>query len=107
MVTQRHFEKGIAMLVLTFYTPNGKPQRYDLHVPLPDGTLPHKLTGPDLYRTLVKLRVPDIFPTDGWQQLALAHARWRQANPLDAPVDTRDGPQIAGSAAVGKTGETV
>jgi hypothetical protein len=94
------------MLMLTIYGAGGKPQHYDLHLPLPDGTMTQKLTGPDLYHQLKKLGVADILPTDGWQQLALAYAKWRQENPADPPADTRDGPQIIGSAAVGKNGET-
>jgi hypothetical protein len=57
----------------------GKTIRLDLHA-LPIGdTFAHKLTGDDLYRKLVELKVPNISTSMGWQQLALTYARWRRA----------------------------
>jgi len=78
------------MLILTIYGSGGTPQSYDLHQPLPDGTMTQKLPAADLYRQLKKLGIRDIAVTMGWQDLAFAYARWRQKNPADPPTDHRD-----------------
>jgi hypothetical protein len=52
-------------------------QHFDLHALPIAGTLAHKLTAPDLYAELVKLGVPNIIPQHGWQDLAIAYAKFR------------------------------
>jgi hypothetical protein len=57
-------------------------RRYDLHtLRLPSGRMAHQIGGPDLYAELVKIGVPDVLQTDGWQQLALKFAQWRDDPP--------------------------
>lgn len=47
-------------------------------LPLPSGTFCHKLTQADLFQELKKLDVPDIDHCQGWQELCLRYAAWRQ-----------------------------
>jgi hypothetical protein len=54
-----------------------QPIAYDLHQLPIAGTMAHQLGGPDLYRELVELAVPGITPQMGWQDLAIAYAKWR------------------------------
>jgi len=81
------------------------PQHYNLHALPISGTLAHLLSRDELFRQLKAMKVPDISPQSGHQALLEALARFRAANPADPPADHRDGPQIIGSAAVGKNGE--
>jgi hypothetical protein len=56
----------------------GEPvQHFDLHALPIAGRLAHQLTGPDLYRELVKIDCPGVVPSDGWMDLAIKLARWR------------------------------
>jgi hypothetical protein len=55
-------------------------RRYDLHaLRLPSGKMADQIGGPDLYRELLTLGVPNILPSDGWQQLALHYAEFLEA----------------------------
>jgi len=85
----------------------GEPTRhYDLHALPIAGTMAHKLGPGELYRELLEIGVPGIAPQLGLQDFLIAYARFRETKPPDPPTDTRGGPQIIGSAAVGKNGET-
>ncbi len=55
---------------------SGKFRRIDLHSLRIGKTFAHKLNREDLYSECQQLGVPDIKPSDGWQQLALAYANW-------------------------------
>jgi hypothetical protein len=59
----------------------GRSRTYDLHLLAVGGTYAHYLRGPDLYHELTLLNVPGILPTDGWQQLAIKLAQWRDETP--------------------------
>jgi hypothetical protein len=65
------------LLQYTISKPGQAPQHLDLHALPVGGTFAHKLPGPDLYAELVKLGVPNIIPQMGWQDLAIAYAKWR------------------------------
>jgi hypothetical protein len=65
------------MLQYTISKPGLAPQHFDLHALPIAGTYAHKLTGPDLYHELVKIGCPGIAPTGGWQDNAIALAKWR------------------------------
>jgi hypothetical protein len=59
------------------------PMRVDLHaVALPSGVLAKNLPGPDLFRELTALGVP-VEKSWGWQQLAIALARWNVAREVN------------------------
>jgi hypothetical protein len=54
----------------------GRQKQVDLHsLPIGD-TFAHKLPGPDLYGEMRKLKIKNIDPSFGWQQLATAYAVW-------------------------------
>ena len=54
---------------------NGTWRNIDLHdLPIGD-TWCHKLSGPDLFRELKKLRLP-VEPSFGWQQLATVYGNY-------------------------------
>jgi hypothetical protein len=51
----------------------------DLHaLSLPDGTFCHKLPKADLFLELEKLKIPDVTPLMGHQELCLRFASWRK-----------------------------
>jgi hypothetical protein len=69
------------MFIVTVTTAGQVPERHDLHeLPLPGGRKAHQLTGPDLFAELKKIGVPNILPSDGWQQLALKFSQWRNGS---------------------------
>jgi hypothetical protein len=54
----------------------GKRKLVDLHsLPIGD-TYCHKLPGPDLFAEMRRLKIKNIDPSYGWQQLATAYAVW-------------------------------
>jgi hypothetical protein len=65
------------MLQITIPSRTGESRTFDLHALPVGGTFAHNLRGPDLYAELVKVGVPGVLPNDGWQQLALKFAVWR------------------------------
>jgi hypothetical protein len=84
------------MFIVTTATAGQTPERHDLHeLPLPGGLKAHQLSGPDLFAELTRIGVPNILPSDGWQQLALAYSRWRNDPPAAGGV--------TGSKALGVT----
>jgi hypothetical protein len=57
----------------------GENRRVNLfEVRVPGGVLAKDLPGPDLYRAMVKLGVPNINASHGWQDLAFRLGVWIQ-----------------------------
>jgi hypothetical protein len=67
------------MLEICTYDDRGRQTRHDLHaLPFRDGKLAHTLDQGELYHRLAKLKVAEVKPTMGLQDLLLAYSRWKK-----------------------------
>jgi len=57
---------------------DGVNRRINLHDLRIAGTFAHKLPGPDLYKEMLKLKVPGLDVSMGWQELATRLGVWQQ-----------------------------